>query len=642
MPYSPSAGYSEGCPQGKGEMGVRTLLVCIAMLFASAGQAADWLYLTEPGDTLIGIGKRYLKNPNDWPKVQSANNVPIPKKLPAHSRLKIPVTLLKVTPAAVRVTHVEGNVRVKPADGDYRKLAVGDQLTGGETVLTGPRSFASFKLADDSTISQQPTSRLVFGRLQSYGLTGMVSTELDLQGGRLEANASRQLAPAGGLRVKTPVAVAGLRGTAFRLNVDEAGQTLRSEVLEGQVGVASQGKEVGVAAGQGTIAAAGAPPARPRPLLPAPSGRGLADKIVALPLRFAWQADAGARAWRTQVAVDAAFTKIYLEALSDAQEAQWDTALPDGHYVLRLRGVDADGLEGLNLDHPFELDVRPLPPTLASPGEGERNYREQVQFAWSVPEEAHGYVLQLSPDAGFSGEIVERRLDAITRHQETLSPGHWHWRMASLDERGEQHLWGPSRAFKVQPLPAAPGGGEAKADSGKAYFAWLAVAGAARYEMELGKDAQLGAGAQRQAYTATQAALELAPGKYFWRVRGLEADGQAGAWSQASPVVMPPHAPTHLQAKVTDDALQASWQGQAPAYRLELASDTAFKQIVARGQASGQSAQIGKPEPGNYWLRVVALDEAGTESPPSPPLAVEVKRGFPWWLLPLLLLPFAG
>lgn len=617
------------------------LLACLSLLPA-LGRAADWLYLTVPGDTLIGIGQQYLKNPADWPKVQIENKVSDPRRLPANTRIRIPVALLKVTPAPATVVHVEGNVRVKPADGVFRPLAVGEQISGGETVLTGPRSFASFRLADGSTVSQQPSSRLVFGRLAVYGKTGMVATELGLDSGRLEANATPQLPPAGGFRVKTPVAVAGLRGTAFRLNVDEAGKSLRSEVLEGEVGISAGRKQVIVPAGQGSLAQAGRPPAPPRPLLPAPSVIGLPGKVRALPLEFSWQRDERARGWRAQVAQDTAFQKILLEELTSTPAVRWETALPDGRYVLRIRAVDELGLEGLNLDHPFELDVRPLPPQPVAPAEGQRTYQETVELAWSAPEQAHGYLLQIAPTPQFDRDVRERRLGAVTRHTETLPPGTWHWRMASLDEQGERHLWGSPRSLRVQPLPAAPSGGEARIEGDKAHFAWLAVAGADRYQLAIGKGAGFDPPLLQQDSRETKASMALRPGRYVWRVRGVEADGQAGAWSPASPLVVLPETPTALQARLEGSELIVAWQGKAAAWRVELASDQEFKQVVDSRQFTQSGCRLPKPKPGSYWLRVIALGEDGVESAPSRSLEVEVKQAYPWWLLPLLLLPFAG
>jgi hypothetical protein len=709
---------------------MRHLPLILIMSVATTAHAEDWLYLTNPGDTLISIGQQYLKNPNDWPKVQQANQLKNPRFLPTNTRIKLPVVLLKQTPAQATVTHAKGNARIKPADGPFRKLEVGDTLTGGETVITGPNSFATIRLADGSVLNQQPSSKLSFGRLAAYGKTGMVSTELNLESGRLEANASKQLAPAGGFKVATPVAVAGLRGTAFRLNMAEDGKALRGEVLEGAVGLAAQGQEVGVEAGQGTVAEQGKPPAPPRALRPKPNLDGLPTRLDSLPIRFAWNPVMAANAWRAQVARDADFHDIVLDDLFTAPQATWQTDLPDGRYVLRVRGVDADGLEGLDRDHPFELDARPLPPQAVAPASGSRAYSQQVELTWAAAAEAQGYLLQLSPSAGFDRDVRELKLDAVTRHPATLPPGDWHWRLASLDDQGQRHSWGEAGHFRVQPLPTAPQV-ESRAEVGQAHFAWSVLPGASRYEFELGADAVLATPMERRQAEDTRLALALAPGKYWWRVRGLEADGQAGAWSGASPVILPPpppqlrsHAehervrglsarlawdavpgvqgyhlqmdkdpsfaapqvntqvagtehpvqvgdagqyhwrvaalgadqlegpfsaprgllfqpppatPANVQAREDNNRLFVTWQGEATRYQVDMARDQAFTQDVLRFDTDLPEQRLIMPQPGQYWLRVMAYDKDNVPSAPSAPLPVEIKQPFPWWLLPLLL-----
>lgn len=614
-------------------------LLSLLALVSAPVFAADWLYLTEPGDTLSQIGQTYLKNPRDWPKIQSANGVPIPEKLPANTRIKIPVALLKVTPAPVAVTAVTGNVRVKPGDGPFRPLAVGDQLSGGESVLTGPRSSVAYRFADGTVLTQQDSSKLAFGRLKAYGKTGMVSTEISLDSGRLEASASKQLAPLGGFKVSTPVAVAGLRGTGFRLNVAEDGKSLRNEVLEGAVAVAAQGKEVRVEAGQGTYAELGKPPSPPRPLLAAPTGLELPARVTGLPLELVWAPVAGAKSYRAQLARDAAFAQVVLDDRTDEPRLKWSDDLPDGPYVLRLRAIDGKGLEGFNRDQAFELDARPFPPLLSAPALGERLYQNDVVLTWSAASGAQGYLLQLSSTPDFSREVIERSLPAVLRLQETMPDGEWHWRAASLDEAGQPHLWSAHRAFRVQPPPGAPAGGQARAGDGKAEFAWQEARGAARYGFEVAGAQDMAQPLMSRETDKTATSADLKPGKYFWRARGVEADGQSGAWSEASPVIMPPPRPADLSARVEGGQIQATWKGEAPAYRLELARDQAFTQAVAKATVQEAGGALAKPEPGDYWLRVVAIGVDGVESPASAILPLQVKQDVPLWLL-ILLVPF--
>lgn len=613
--------------------------ILLAVTLVHPARAADWLYLTVPGDTLSQIGQAYLKNMRDWPKVQSANGVPIPRHLPANTRIKIPVELLKVTPAPVTVTAVTGNVRYKPEGGRFEKLAPGAQLSGGERVLSGPRSSASYRFADGTALTQQASSALTFGRLVAYGKTGMVSTELSLDGGRLEARAGKQLAPAGGFRVRTPIAVAGLRGTDFRLNLSEDGKFLRNEVTEGAVGIAAQGREVKVEGGYGTLAEAGKPPEAPRPLLPAPAAEGLAALIERLPLTFAWQALPGAAAYRAQVARDAAFTEVLLDDVSPTPSITWNEHLADGAYFLRLRGIDAAGLEGGNRDHAFELDAVPLPPAPLSPALGERLYQHDVAFSWAAAAEAHGYVLQIAPTPEFGTGLIERRLAAVTRHTETLAEGDWHWRAASLDAAGKARAWSPHRAFRVQPLPNPPAA-RASADAGRGQFVWSESAGAARYALELGASADLSAPAVRRETTETTLAVPLEAGKYYWRIRAIEADGRAGPWGGISPVIVPPAAPSGLAAQVVGGELRATWGGDAPAWKVELSADPGFAKPLLAPLVASTRVALPKPEAGDYWLRVKGVGADGVEGPASAPLPLRVESFTPWWLVfPLLLVP---
>jgi hypothetical protein len=404
---------------------------------------------------------------------------------------------------------------------------------------------------------------LSFGRLAGYGKTGMVSTEISLDSGRLEASATKQLAPAGGFQVHTPVGVAGLRGTGFRLNVAEDGKALRNEVTEGIVAVSAQGQEVRVDAGYGTYAEQGKPPAAPVALLPKPDLSSLPATVMRLPLEFNWPKNMPASAWRVQLSADADFHTVLRDDVFTQPSAQWQVEpatgdLPDGAYFLRVRGIDSLGLEGFNAQHAFSLNARPLPPTPLAPALGERLSTREVDLSWNAAEGAQGYLLQLAPTPEFTAGLIERRLPTVTQSHETLPESDWHWRIASLDAQGEPRAFSPHRAFRVQlpPPPTPPA---------------------------------------------------------------------------------PLQQPSVPQVKEEGVMLLVSWQGAAPAYRLEVSSNETFTQLVSTYALTRPEARLVKPAPGNYWLRVIAQDANKQESAPSPAASVVIEGFKPWWLLPLLL-----
>jgi hypothetical protein len=506
---------------------MRTALM-ISVLAASttlSARAADWLYLTVPGDTLIGIGQTYLHNPRHWPKIQAVNKVDIPKHLPVNSRLKIPVELLKVTPAPVDVLSVNGNVRFKRVDAAFQPLKAGEILTGGEIVLTGPASSVSYRFADNTRLTQQASSKLSFGRLAGYGKTGMVSTELSLDSGRLEARAGKQLSPAGGFLVRTPVSVAGLRGTDFRLQVADDGNSMRNEVTAGAVAVTAQGTEVRVEAGFGTYTEQGKPPAPPVRLLAKPDLSALPDRIMRLPASLAWPADGAARGWRVQLSGEVDFQNVMRDERVASPEVQWHEDLADGDYFLRVRAIDALGLEGFNADHAFRLDTRPLPPLPLKPALGESLGGAEVELAWSPAEGARGYLLQLAPTPEFGQGLIDQRLPISSTIRVSLPSGEWHWRIASLDQQGQPRAFSPHRAFRVQPPPRLPP--QVRIEGMYLIANW--TGDAAAYRLELSRDERFGNALSSRNITGLEARLPLpAPGKYWLRVIGLNSENQAG------------------------------------------------------------------------------------------------------------------
>ena len=625
------------------------LLSALATLTAFSAHADDWLYLTVPGDTLSGIGQTYLRNPKDWPKVQSANGVAIPKHLPANSRLKIPVELLKVTPAPVQVVAVKGNVRFKTASGPFQPLSQGAELHGGESVLTGIGASASYRFADNTRLTQQASSKLTFGRLASYGKTGMVATEISLDNGRLDASAAKQLAPAGGFRVRTPVSVAGLRGTEFRLNVAEDGKSMRNEVTEGVVAVAAEGREVQVETGYGTVAELGKPPSPPIRLLPRPDLSALPATVTRLPLSFDWTTNQTASAWRVQLSSDKDFLTLLRDELTAQPSMQWETrqedALPDGDYFLRVRGIDNLGLEGFDAVHAFTLNALPLPPMPVQPALGERLPQHDVDLVWSPAEGAQGYLLQLAPTPEFSQGTLEKRLPPSDSMRVTLPSGEWHWRLASLDRQGQPRAFSAHRAFRVIPTPAIPllssQYQQMTSTDQEATLQWQAAADAQAYRLQLAATGDFAQPLIDLHTTETQLRVRApASGDWYWRVAALGAEDVASAFSKPGiwrfrPLPAQPDMP---QTRLENGFLIANWNGAADSYRVELSRNELFTEVVANLLVPGREVRLVQPDAGKYWLRVTALNAEKRESTPSPAAPVEVKTPFkPWWLLPLLL-----
>ena len=112
-------------------------------------------------------------------------------------------------------------------------------------------------------------------------------------------------------------------------------------------------------------------------------------------LRFA--ALAAARAYRVQLAADPAFQAILGEKVVDVPEARFG-GLPDGDYHLRVRGIDAQGLEGMDAVRRIALRARPEPPFPSAPADGAKVRGDAATLRWAAMVEADSYLLQLAAD----------------------------------------------------------------------------------------------------------------------------------------------------------------------------------------------------------------------------------------------------
>lgn len=487
----------------------------------------EWRVTLRPGDTLIGVSQRYLARPADWPRVQQLNRIANPYGLVPGSSLRIPLAWLKQTPAPATVLAHSGTVRVATPGEAERALRAGDTLHAGTRLTTAANSSASLRFADGSTLVVQPGTQLVLDTVSVYAGGGMADTRLRLQQGRVQVGANPRRAPGSRLQVITPSAVAAVRGTQFRVGATDA--ATQQETLEGEVALAAAGARVAVAAGQGSVARAGQPPSAPVALLPAPDLAGLPARSETLPLAYDWPAQPGAVAWLTQIAPDARFDTVLQETRADSPRARF-ADLPDGSYAMRVRAIDAQGLQGHDALHRFVLNARPFAPLLTAPGVRVREARPTL--AWSEVVGADAYRVQVQRDGG---EPVAEFSGAATRWQpaQPLAPGAYTWRVASVagDETGP---YSPARALVYDPLPAAPdmAGTDAVFAEGALAVQLPPPPAGLRYDVRVSADAaQTAVLWQGTTADGKVRAAPLAAQPVFVGARLVEADGTAGPFA---------------------------------------------------------------------------------------------------------------
>ncbi len=242
-----------------------------------------------------------------------------------------------------RIDAAEGRVEAGKEKAKMQPARAGDALAAQSLVGTAAVSTAWVALADGSRVKLLPETLLKLGRMYlDEDLKRVV--QLDLLGGKIEADV-KSGGPGSKFEITSGAAVAGVRGTYFRMAGDAFGT--RIETTEGTVALTSEGETVEVKAGFAAKVEAGKPPSAPVALLPAPEVEGPLKGAAAAGAALRWVAADGAASYRVEVARDAEF--VYGARFLDTPGTTLPIAelkLVSGKWFWRVRAVDGDGFGG--------------------------------------------------------------------------------------------------------------------------------------------------------------------------------------------------------------------------------------------------------------------------------------------------------
>ncbi len=495
---------------------------------ANQATPADYAYLAQRGDTLIGVAARLLIKPADWVTLQKKNRIADPRRLVPGSVILIPVHLLRMSPLSAEVVSVRGDAK----DGAGSPLKPGQTLGESTALATGRDGFVTLRLKDGSLLTIQNDSRAELVAVREQPALGLIQSIFRLVRGRTEALVAK-LRPGSRFEVNSELAVAGVRGTLFRTGAGEA--AFQSEVLEGNVVLAGKdpASAVALAAGQGSRVDQTGVPSAPVALLPPPvitPEQLLQERLV---LRVRFPALPGALAYRAQLALDRDFQQVIAQDVFKGSEAKFNE-IADGAYFVRVRGVDALGLEGKDAVAALTMKARPEPPFTQSPQNKGKVRATQVEFAWGINPDAARYRLELSDLENFSSTVERVDTDKGAHVSKQIPFGKYYWRIRSIKTiAGSDDLgpWSDTQSFDLRPPPAAP---EPPTEgAGKLGFGWSGEPGQ-KFEFQFARDDGFKSLLADQKLEEAKALMERPnPGIYFVRIRATDPDGFVGPFTKA-------------------------------------------------------------------------------------------------------------
>lgn len=165
---------------------------------------------------------------------------------------------------------VKGDIKViSGKDSKTEAAKVGKKVFSGDTIVSGPDARAKIVMSDKNVLNISPDSKLVIEKYTNNGDSKNV--ELKVEYGKIRASVEQKYdGEKSKFNVKTPSAVAGVRGTDFLTGYNRANKQSQVITFSGTVAVGQPGpggsiaNPVFVQPGQMTTAAEGQAPEAPK------------------------------------------------------------------------------------------------------------------------------------------------------------------------------------------------------------------------------------------------------------------------------------------------------------------------------------------------------------------------------------------
>jgi hypothetical protein len=195
----------------------------------------------------------------------------------------------------------------------------------------------------------------------------------------------------------------------------------------------------------------------------------------------------------------------------------------------------------------------PTVPSLLSPANGAYTKDSTPFLDWSTVTGASAvhYQLQVDNNADFSSPAVNSSSVSSSSYTVTtaLANGTYYWRVRAVDVAGNASAWTSARYFRVDtvapPVPSliSPANGAHTKDS-TPFLDWSTVTDASpvHYMLQVDNHADFSSlvfGSSSVSSSSHTLTAALANGTYYWRVKAVDAAGNASAWTASRYFVVP-------------------------------------------------------------------------------------------------------
>ena len=277
-----------------------------------------------------------------------------------------------------------------------------------------------------------------------------------------------------------------------------------------------------------------------------------AEARVEAPPAFKWRKVRGAVKYEFQLSADRRFSSRVLGRRNDSRftantYATADKALVNGTYYWRVRAINARDHAGRWSRARTFVMAWNTPPSLLGPIDGATVTWPAAPLVlnWTPVPGATKYSVTIATDPSMASPIIGTVRNPLTTSGTVLAlpgalaEGVYYWGVTPLNAGGHKGRRSAVGRFNWDWPSATNVRWSDLQDDPRVFdpqFSWDPVPGAARYEVEINASPDFAAGSKvccRDATIGTSLSPTrvLANNVYYWRVRAVDADGNAGQWN---------------------------------------------------------------------------------------------------------------
>ena len=335
----------------------------------------------------------------------------------------------------------------------------------------------------------------------------------------------------------------------------------------------------------------------------------------------------GIKQYNIQVASDANFNSV-IGTYTSMTNSYSFASYADGNYFIRIQAEDYTGNKGewSNVENLLIDTTVPVAPGLLLGQASGSTLTAQWSAATDVGSGVKEYKIEFSKSSSFSTIAHSATVSGTSYTATDLTDGTYYFRVLAIDNVNNTGSWSTSASAIVDTTePEVVSGVSVSQKAGIISLKWNATSdsgvGVKEYNIQYSTDINFASIAGTLSSSGTSCNISnLADGNYYFRVQGVDKNGNTGSWSNTITTLLDSTAPTTPTGLfIISDTYSATlnWNAASDAlsgvkeYEYIISTDSNFSSTAFTGKTSDLSKSISGIGYGTYYFKVRAIDNYG-------------------------------